>query len=75
MAVSYTHLDVYKRQLLPFLEKVKERFPEKTIWCFTGYVFEKDILNRMIPKWKYTKKMLEPVSYTHLFNASRREDV
>ena len=41
--------------LLPFL-KVKERFPEKTIWCFTGYVFEKDILNRMIPKWKYTKR-------------------
>ena len=49
--------------LLPFLEKVKERFPEKTIWCFTGYVFEKDILNRMIPKWKYTKKMLEQIDY------------
>ena len=43
--------------------KVKERFPEKTIWCFTGYVFEKDILNRMIPKWKYTKKMLEQIDY------------
>ena len=49
--------------LLPFLEKVKERFPEKTIWCFTGYVFEKDILNRMLPKWKYTKKMLEQIDY------------
>ena len=33
--------------LLPFLEKVKERFPEKTIWCFTGYVFEKDILEQI----------------------------
>ena len=49
--------------LLPFLEKVKECFPEKTIWCFTGYVFEKDILNRMLPKWKYTKKMLEQIDY------------
>ena len=45
--------------LFPFLKKVKERFPEKSIWCFTGYVYEKDILHRMIPKWKYTKKMLE----------------
>ena len=43
--------------------KVKERFPEKTNWCFTGYVFEKDILNRMLPKWKYTKKMLEQIDY------------
>ena len=47
--------------LLPFLEKVKERFPEKTIWCFTGYVFEKDILNRMLPKRTYTKKMIEQI--------------
>ena len=39
--------------LFPFLKKVKERFPEKSIWCFTGYVYEKDILHRMIPKWKF----------------------
>ena len=49
--------------LFPFLKKVKERFPEKSIWCFTGYVYEKDILHRMIPKWKYTKKMLEQIDY------------
>ena len=42
---------------------VMERFPEKSIWCFTGYVYEKDILHRMIPKWKYTKKMLEQIDY------------
>ena len=49
--------------LFPFLKKVKERFPEKSIWCFTGYVYEKDILHRMIPKWKYSKKMLEQIDY------------
>lgn len=48
---------------LSIFKKGKERFPEKSIWCFTGYVYEKDILHRMIPKWKYTKKMLEQIDY------------
>ena len=26
-----------QRALVPFVKKVKERFPEKDIWCFTGY--------------------------------------
>ncbi len=25
--------------LLPFVKKVRSRFPEKTVWCFTGYTF------------------------------------
>ncbi|MBQ9967137.1 MAG: anaerobic ribonucleoside-triphosphate reductase activating protein [Oscillospiraceae bacterium] len=25
-------------------KKIKEAYPEKTIWCFTGYVLEQDIL-------------------------------
>ena len=40
-----------------FVKKVKERFPEKTIWCYTGYLFE-DILNRMLPAWGCTKDIL-----------------
>ena len=30
--------------LAPFLSKVKKMFPKKTIWCYTGYVYDKDIL-------------------------------
>ena len=30
-----------QRALLPFLRKVKERFPTKNIWCYTGYLFDK----------------------------------
>ena len=32
--------------LAPFLERVKEAYPQKDIWCFTGYIFDKD-LNRL----------------------------
>ena len=26
--------------LLPFIRKVKKRYPEKSIWCYTGYVLD-----------------------------------
>ena len=29
--------------LLPFLQQVRERFPQKSIWCFSGYVYDRDI--------------------------------
>ena len=28
-----------QRALFPFVKRVKERFPEKDIWCFTGYTY------------------------------------
>ena len=30
--------------LLPLLRKVRERYPNKTIWCFSGYLFDRDIM-------------------------------
>ena len=29
-----------QRALLPFVQEVKKRFPEKSIWCYTGNVFD-----------------------------------
>lgn len=29
-----------QRRLVPFLRKVKDRFPGKTIWSFTGFTYE-----------------------------------
>lgn len=26
--------------LYPFIQRVKERFPDKTIWCYTGFVLD-----------------------------------
>ena len=37
--------------LLDLLRQIKEKLPEKSIWAFSGYLFEKDILaGRLGPK-------------------------
>lgn len=33
-----------QRALLPLVRKVKARYPEKDIWCYTGYTLETDLL-------------------------------
>lgn len=33
-----------QRALVPFLKRVRERYPEKDIWCYTGSTLETDIL-------------------------------
>lgn len=47
-----------QKGLLPLLRKVREVCPKKTIWCFTGYLFDRDILGRMIREWPETEEML-----------------
>lgn len=49
---------VNQKGLLPLLRKVKEKFPEKNIWCYSGYTFEKDILDKMCKNWKETPELL-----------------
>lgn len=44
--------------LLPLLRKVKSSYPEKTIWCYTGYTLEQDLLNPSRARCQYTDEML-----------------
>ena len=30
--------------LLPFMRRMRKQFPEKSMWCFTGYDYERDLL-------------------------------
>lgn len=44
--------------LLPLLRKIDQIYPEKDIWCFTGYDFEKDVIGRMMEEWDETKEFM-----------------
>ncbi len=34
--------------LVKLLRRVKERFPQKTVWCYTGYTLEEDLLSHRL---------------------------
>ena len=46
--------------LLPLLRTFKQSFPNKSIWCYPGYEFEKDIKEKMMVMWPET---VEFISY------------
>lgn len=43
---------------LPLLRKVKELYPDKTIWSFTGYLFDEQILKEIVPVNKDVKEFI-----------------
>lgn len=47
-----------QRALLPFLRRVRAQFPDKTIWCYTGYLFDKELLNESRARCECTDEML-----------------
>ena len=47
-----------QRALLPFLRRVKERFPEKNIWCYTGYTYIDGGLNERAVETEVTREMI-----------------
>lgn len=47
-----------QRGLLPFVRRVKKELPDKSIWCYTGYTFETDVLERMCTEWEETRELL-----------------
>ena len=44
--------------ILELLRQVKARYPEKNIWAFTGYLFDRDILARRLGPWEITREYL-----------------
>lgn len=47
--------------LSEILSKIKEIYPNKTIWCYTGYNFEKDLCSGKLCDRKITEKMLDNI--------------
>lgn len=44
--------------LLPFLKELKQKFSDKTVWCYSGYTFETDILAGKLGNPDITKEMI-----------------
>lgn len=46
--------------LLPFVRSVRERYPNKTIWCYTGFVLDEKtgVLKETEKNTEYTKELI-----------------
>ena len=47
-----------QRVLLPLVKRVKDLYPEKNIWCYTGYDYEKDLLQESCARCECTEELL-----------------
>ncbi len=47
-----------QRALLPFIKSVKERFPSKDIWVYSGYLFDKELLSESRARCEVTDELL-----------------
>lgn len=44
--------------LLPFVRRVRKELPDKDIWCFSGFLFDREIVGQMCRKWEITRELL-----------------
>ena len=49
-----------QKVLVKFLKRVKKEFPNKDIWCYTGYLFDEELLK---PSRAFTENTEEMLSY------------
>ena len=47
--------------LVSLLRKVRERYPEKDVWCYSGYLFDRDLLGESRARCEYTEEMLSMI--------------
>ena len=47
-----------QRVLLPFLRRVKEAYPHKSVWCYSGYTLDKELWNDSRARCECTDEML-----------------
>lgn len=53
--------EVNQQGLLPLLREIRDKYPEKNIWCFTGFLFDEDVLGRMWKECPYTQEFFSYV--------------
>lgn len=48
-------------RLLPFVKRVREAFPKKNIWCYTGYLLDTELLGEHPVHTKDTLPLLQQI--------------
>lgn len=44
--------------VLELLRQIKQKYPDKSIWAFSGYLFDRDILSGRLGQWEITREYL-----------------
>ena len=44
--------------IVELLRQIKKKYPQKSIWAFSGYLFDRDILAGRLGPWEITKEYL-----------------
>lgn len=47
-----------QKALLPLMRRIRTLYPDKSVWCYTGYDYEKDILAGKLGPWEVTLELL-----------------
>ena len=50
-----------QKVIVQLLRKVKERYPEKNIWCYTGYLYDRELLSESRARCEHTDEMLSMI--------------
>ncbi len=47
-----------QKALIPFVKRVKETYPNKSIWCYTGYLYDTELLKPSRAHCPWTRELL-----------------
>lgn len=50
-----------QKVLVQLLKKVKEQYPQKNVWCYSGYLFDRELLSASRARCEYTDEMLSMI--------------
>lgn len=50
-----------QRELVKLLRRVRAELPKKNVWCYTGYLFDAELLSQSRARCEYTDEMLSMI--------------
>lgn len=62
-----------QKTLLDFVKRVKSIYPNKTIWCYSGYLFDTELLSESRAHCPWTKELLSYIDI--LVDGEFKEDL